>query len=353
MQFKFDKSLKSGKYSSKYFLTTKNILETCNKKNVATLRFKHFSNNVKIAGVEECLQLLRFCLPKNVYQKTKIYYLPDGTITSKDEPILVIEGEYKYFCHLENIIDSILSRRTSVATNVHHILEVVDTNKIIYMADRTDDYILQPYDGYSAYIAGIRNFVTEKQVEFFADKKDFQVLGTIPHALIQQFNGSLCDALKAYQQTYPKAKTVALIDFYNDCLKEIHNLKNANLKVDYVRIDTSKSLIDKSLQKLYAKTKDNSLYGVNHELVKMVRNELDKLGYQETKIIISSSINLEQIKNYVTKKTPIDIYGVGKSFINVNVNFTGDLIKLNGKYLAKAGRDNNIDHYLVKMKSIN
>ena len=36
--------------------------------------------------------------------------------------------------------------------------------------------------------------------------------------------------------------------------------------------------------------------------------------------------------------TPVDIYGVGTSLVTVNVGFTGDLVKLNGKDQAKEGR---------------
>ncbi len=354
IKFEFEKSIINGEYSAKYFLTTRKILEDNNKKEKTLLRFKHFQNNVKVAGISECLQLLEFALPKDVYKNTKIYYVPDGTITNENDPILAIEGDYKEFGFLENIIDGILSRRSSIATNTYNIVNLIGSNKIIFMADRCDDYLLQPYDGYSAYIGGIRQFVTEKHVHLLKNYNDTKVLGTIPHALIQQYSGSLSKALIDYKKSFPDNPIVALIDFNNDCLNEIQNLYDNNIKnIDYVRIDTSKKLIDKSLQKQFEISKDNTLYGVNHNLVCNVREKLDSLGYKSTKIIVSSSINLETIKDYINKKTPIDVFGVGKNFLNIFVNFTGDLIKLNNQYLAKSGRDNNIDLQLSKMMQIN
>ncbi|MDE7112063.1 MAG: hypothetical protein K2N92_00530, partial [Malacoplasma sp.] len=223
IKFKFDEKIKYGNYSAKYFLVSKKILETSQKNDVSLLRFKHFNNNVMICGVQEVLQLLKFCLSEQDFKETKIYYLDDGQITNSEQPVLAIEGDYKKFGYLENIIDSILSRRSSVATNAYNLTSLVGSQKIIYMADRSDDYLLQPYDGYSAYIGGIRKFVTKESVRFLEESKinDFQILGTIPHALIQQYKGNLSEALKAFTKTFPNDPVVGLIDFHNDCLGDV------------------------------------------------------------------------------------------------------------------------------------
>lgn len=355
IKFKFSDDLKIGAYSAKYFLVTKQILEKRNKNSISFLRFKHFEKNVMVAGIEEVLQLIKFVIPKQDLDQLKIYYLEDGTITNDDQPILAIEGDYKKFGFLENVIDGILSRRSSVATNAYNIVNEIGADKVIYMADRSDDYLMQAYDGYSAYIGGIRKFVTDESVRFLKESniRDYQVLGTIPHALIQQYEGNLSEVIKDFQIVNPNSPTVGLIDFYNDCVNEIQKLKDNDVnKLDYVRIDTSKRLIDKSLQHIYELSNDNSLYGVNKHLIRKVREKLDECGYEKTKIIISSSVNLNAIKEYEKENIPIDIYGIGKYFLNLNVNFTGDLIKLNGKYLAKEGRKQNIDVYLNEMKTL-
>lgn len=355
IKFKFDISLKNGDYSSKYFLTSTKILNEKKIENISLLRFKHFENNVVVAGIEECLQLIKFCLPENIYKKTKIYYLPDGTVTNNDDPILALEGDYKSFSFLENIIDSILSRRSSIATNVRNVVNLIGANNLIFMSDRSDDYSLQPYDGYAAYIGGARKFVTNKQVELIKQiYNDYSIVGTIPHALIQQYNGDLSTLLIDYKKIFPSNPTVALIDFNNNCLNEIQSLKNHNIKsIDFVRIDTSKKMIDASLLNEFNDSKDNSLFGVNHKLICNVRSKLNSCGFEKTKIIVSSGIDLNKIKEFIDKKTPIDIYGIGKHFLNINVNYTGDLVKTNGVYFAKTGRSENIDDKLQNMKKIN
>ena len=120
------------------------------------------------------------------------------------------------------------------------------------MADRTDDYVVQPYDGYAAYVGGIRNFVTEASVKYIKQFNNVKASGTIPHALIQQFKGDLPRAVKAYHQTFPQDKLVALIDYNNDVENEIINLKKSGIKdLDFIRIDTSANLVDFSIQRRY------------------------------------------------------------------------------------------------------
>lgn len=348
IKFKFDKKIIQKEYSSKYFITTQNIFKKKNLGRDVTLKFFHFNDNVCIAGVHECLQLLKFCIPKKVLNKMQIYYLPDGTITQKEQPILVIRGNYYYFGHLENIIDGILSRRSSIATNSYNYIKVIgDPQKLLFMADRSDDYSLQKYDGYAAYIGGIRKFCTLQHLEFLKDKNDVQYCGTIPHALIQQFNGDIVATLKSYKNYFPNEPITALIDYNNDCIGEIILLKSLDFNVEFIRIDTSKTLIDKSL-------KDNkkNLYGVNHELITLCRKTLDIQKMNNTKIIVSSGIDLEQIKNYKKQNTPIDMYGVGKSLLKISVNFTGDLIKNKNNYVAKFGRNKNIEKDLQSMHQL-
>lgn len=354
IKFEFDKKIIEKLYSSKYFINTQKILEDNNLGDNVTLRFSHFNNNTYICGIHEVISLLKFSIPKKYHKDIKIYYLEDGSLTNKLDPILIIEGNYKYFGHLENVIDSILSRRTSVYNNCKQIIETIGCERFIFMSDRNDDYSLQQYDGYCAYLAGVKKFVTDSQINLFKEDNEISVLGTIPHALIQQFEGNLLNALLAYQKSFPNNFITALIDYHNDVVSEIKNLKENNFKkLDFVRIDTSKSLVDISLQKEYKNWKDDkSLYGVNPTLIKLVKKTLLSNGFDKTKIIISSGIDLNTIKEYEKQNLPIDIYGVGKFCTTLTTFYTGDIIKTNNVYEAKVGRNENIDHQIKKMNCI-
>lgn len=354
INFKFDKAIKNKKYTTKYFIATQKIFANENMGKNVCLRFCHFSDSAVVCGVAEVISLLKFILKKKI-NKLNIKYIPDGTITKKYEPVLIIEGDYQLFGHLENIIDGILSRRSSIATNVYNFIKLTGNDRFMFMSDRNDDYILQPYDGYAAYVGGATKFVTDKQIEFIKEDKKVSATGTIPHALIQQFNGDIVKTLNAYKKTFPNKPIVGLIDYNNDCIGEIQKLKSYKFNdLDFVRIDTSSSLVDLSLQQKYSNWKSKKeLYGVNKELILEVRKKLNELGYEKTKIVISSGLTIDRVKEYESNNIPIDMYGVGKSSTEINVFFTGDLIKSNGEYQAKVGRNFNIEEFIEKMQTFN
>ena len=59
------------------------------------------------------------------------------------------------------------------------------------------------------------------------------------------------------------------------------------------------------------------------------------------KIVVSSSFNKEKIKEWKKLNVPVDLYGVGTSFVNnMTCGFTRDLVMLDGKGEAKEGRAN-------------
>ena len=56
------------------------------------------------------------------------------------------------------------------------------------------------------------------------------------------------------------------------------------------------------------------------------------------KIVASGGFNIEKIKRFEDLQVPVDMYGVGRSLLNINIGFTGDNVMLNGEPEAKAGR---------------
>ena len=94
-----------------------------------------------------------------------------------------------------------------------------------------------------------------------------------------------------------------------------------------------------SLQRRIKNWKHNKkLYGVNPYLVDIARKTLDKCGYKNTKIIVSSGLDVESIKNFIKVNSPIDAYGIGSSLITRNVHFSADLVMIDNKPESKYGR---------------
>jgi len=329
--FKFDKKYLKGYYAANYFLKTKKIVEQELNQNIVEEQFFQRKDNVVLCGIDEVIALIStFTCHK---EGLKVYALNDGDIINKNEPVLKIIGPYADFGFLEGSIDGILTRRSAVATNSRRVVEAVNGKKILNMADRQDDPINQPGDGYASYIGGIKAFSTDANGKWIGLKGK----GTMPHALIEMCKGDIYQACLAYLKVFPKEKVTALIDYHNNVVYDSVELaKKLNGKLGAVRVDTSISLIDH-----YFDGKDTSSFdphGVCKELICALRENLDKAGFKDVKIIVSSGFDEEKIKDFEKNNVPVDIYGVGTSLLRINVGYTGDLVKLNGMDEAKEGR---------------
>ena len=313
------------KYTAKYFDKTTKIIEQHLPDSIITLQFFQRKDDSVLAGMEEVLTFLNEHTDTSKYE---ILSLKDGTIINNKEVVLQLKGKYKYFGIYEGLIDGILARNTSLATNAHKVRQVANGKEIIFMGDRTDHYSLQATDGKAIALGGISTQVTDEQVMLHEGK----AVGTMPHALIQAFKGDLIKALHAYKKTFPNEKLTALVDFNNDVITDsIRAFKEFGSDLYAVRVDTSEALSD-------AMFLNNEEYGVTPNMIKSLRNALNMVGANEVKIIVSSGFNVEKIKMFEDQNTPVDIYGVGGSLLKINNTFTADAIEIDGIEIAKVGR---------------
>ncbi|KAB2338869.1 nicotinate phosphoribosyltransferase [Cytobacillus depressus] len=334
--FKFDERIRDGWFSAVYFLKTKDIVSKYHKDIVVTMQFFQ-RNHAVLCGTDEAIALLKTFA--NNPEELEIYSLKDGDKIAPFETVLTITGKYESFGNLEGVIDGILSRRTSVATNVYNVVKaasVSGTQKpVIFMGDRDDHYTTQAGDGYAAYIGGATAQATHAMNEWWGKKG----MGTMPHALIQMFNGDLVEATKAYQETFPEDELVALVDYNNDAITDSLKVARAfGNELKGVRIDTSRTMIDQYFLRNQHLLGTFDPRGVNGELIFALRKALDDEGFQHVKIVVSGGFNESRILEFEKQGVPVDMYGVGSSLLKINIGFTGDNVLINGKHAAKAGR---------------
>jgi len=341
--FNFPKELGEGFYSANYFLKSKKIIEENEPNHIVTMQWFQRREKAKVCGLDEAIAVIHtFAIhPENLI----IEALEDGDIITKKEPVLKVTGRYQDFGFLESVIDGILARRTSVCTNVMEVMDVIGDTPIFSMADRQDDYLTQVGDGYATYVGGIKKVSTDAQGKWTGIKG----MGTMPHALIQICGGDVLKAADIYHKTFPNEKVTALIDYNNnvtvDAVKLAKHLKD---NLNAVRVDTSLSMIDH-----YFDDKDTSGFdphGVCKELIFALRKALDDNGFNNVKIVVSSSFSAPKIKEWKKLNVPVDLYGVGSYFVNnTTCGFTGDLVSLDGKEEAKEGRKNYANPRLKKV----
>ena len=341
--FQFEKELGTGFYAANYFLKSNRIVKEQAPNHIVTMQWFQRRDDSMLCGVDEAIALIHTYAIHP--EELEIEALNDGDIIDNMEPVLKVTGKYENFGFLESVIDGILARRTSVATNVREVLKVAGNTPVFSMADRQDDYHTQVGDGYATYVAGITRVSTDAQGKWWGGKG----MGTMPHALIQVCDGDVIKAAQIYHKTYPEEKVTALIDYNNDVVTDSLKLARV-LKEDLngVRIDTSKSLIDHYFDD--KDTSDFDPHGVCKELIFALRKALDDEGFNYVKITVSSSFSAEKIKEWKELGVPVSMYGVGTFFVNnTTCGFTGDLVMLDGKPEAKEGRANYPSDRLEKV----
>lgn len=334
--FKFDERIRDGWFSAVYFLKTKEIVEKNLPNNEVTMQFFQKGEAV-LCGTDESIALVHTFAkdPENL----TIHSLKDGDKITPFETVLTISGPYENFGYLEGIIDGILSRRTSVATNVYNVVKAArhsgKEKPVIFMADRDDHYTQQAGDGYAAFIGGSTAQATHAMNEWWGKEG----IGTMPHALIQLFSGDLVKATKAYYEMYPEDELIALVDYNNDVITD--SLKVARAfgdKLKGVRVDTSRTMVDQYFFRNQHKMGSFDPRGVNPKLIFALREALDEEGFHHVKIVVSGGFNENRILQFEKAKVPVDMYGIGSSLLKINIGFTGDNVLLNGEAEAKRGR---------------
>ncbi|MDF9627918.1 nicotinate phosphoribosyltransferase [Mesomycoplasma ovipneumoniae] len=318
---------KINKYISDYFLDSQKILAKFNPKNIVILQFFQRKDFAVIGGMDE---VLNFLVDNTDYKKYKIRYLKDGTRVKKREIVLELEGPLHLFGHVEGIIDGILARSTSIATNAYLCKKAANEKEIIFMADRSDHYLMHQIDGKAAKIGGISIFSNLAQ----SGKSTTKNFGSMPHSLIQNFDGDLIKTSQAYRKIFPDQPLVALVDFNNNVIEDsLAVLAEFGQDLAGVRVDTSSNIADQMFED---PKKDD--FGINAKLIKKLREELDKNNGQHVKIIASSGLNPMKIRELEEQNAPVDLYGVGEYMLQIRNHFSADATVLNGKKLAKFGR---------------
>ena len=61
-------------------------------------------------------------------------------------------------------------------------------------------------------------------------------------------------------------------------------------------------------------------------------------GHERVHIVASGGFNAEKIRRFEKVGAPVDAYGVGSSLVQGANDFTADVVKVEGRDCAKAGR---------------
>jgi nicotinate phosphoribosyltransferase len=293
-------------------------------------------NSAWLGGMDEAIAILKLCALD--FSALEVRALYDGDRISPFEPVMHIEGDYTSFAHLETPVLGTLARRTLITTNVVRMLEAANGKPIIFMPARHDHHRVQTGDGYAAYLAGQIvgaeiGVTTDEQASWWGGR----AIGTVPHSLIASYGGDTVLAARKFAEWAPRDMNVTvLVDFENNSVETALAVANAlGDRLWGVRLDTSESLVDRSL---WDEMGDFKPTGVNARLVWKVRNALDDGGFERVRIVVSGGFTTGKIREFEDHDVPVDAYGVGSSLIRGSNDFTGDIVITDGLPSAKVGR---------------
>src|SRR5437588_3304442 len=163
------------------------------------------------------------------------------------------------------------------------------------MPARHDHHRVQTGDGYAAYVAGQIvgapvGVTTDEQASWWGGKG----VGTVPHSLIASYGGNtVLAATKFAEWASPDTNVTVLVDYENDSVDTALEVARAlGSRLWGVRLDTSESLVDRSL---WEELGDFRPTGVNERLVRKVRDALGADGVERVKIVPSGGFTVGKI----------------------------------------------------------
>ena len=327
--------MRAGYYTDQYFNHTRAAL-LADERHPRVVMQVFQKNQAFLGGMDEALAILKLCADE--WDGLTVHALYDGDPIAPYETVLTIEGDYTGFAHLETLYLGVLARRTLITTNVVQVLEAANRKPIIFMPARHDHHRIQTGDGYAAYVAGRIvgapiGVTTDEQASWWGGRG----VGTVPHSLIASYGGNtVLAATKFADWASDDFRITVLVDFENNSVATALDVARAlGPKLWGVRLDTSESLVDRSL---WDEMGDFKPAGVNERLVWKVREALDRDGFEQVKIVVSGGFDVAKIERFEAHGVPVDSYGIGSSLIRGSNDFTADIVLTDGRPSAKWGR---------------
>ena len=322
--------IRAGYYSDAYFNFTKELLEREDKHADVVMQVFQKKHSI-LGGIDEAIAILKLCTDD--WNGLEVQALYEGDEIEPYETVMTIEGDYRLFAHLETVYLGCLARRSLVMRNVHEVVDAANGKQILFFPARHDHWLVQTGDGWAAHVAGAIGVSTDAQASWWGGRG----VGTVPHSLIASYGGDTVEAARRWAHRYAHEMNVTvLVDFDNDSVKTAIDVADA-LGDDLwgVRLDTSERVVDRSL---WDEMGDFSPTGVNHVLVRKVRDALDGAGHERVRIVVSGGFTPEKIREFERLGVPVDAYGVGSSLLRGENDFTADIVMVDGRPCAKVGR---------------
>src|ERR671917_666262 len=242
--------------------------------------------------------------------------VPEGTICRPNEPILTLSGPYSAFAEHETAILGFLCQASGVATGAARCKLAAGERTVISFGARRMHPAITPMIERAAYLGGCDGVA----VELAAKRLGIPATGTIPHALVLIL-GSTAETARAFDQVMAKdiPRTILIDTFDDEKFGALIAARAIPDTIYAVRFDTP-----------------GNRRGDFRDLMREVRWELDRNGFEQVKIFASGGIDVE----YILHLNPIcDAYGVGSAIADAPmIDYSLDIVEVDGEDRSKRGK---------------
>jgi nicotinate phosphoribosyltransferase len=332
--------IRNGYYSDQYFNLTRELLIAEGRRPRVLMQVFQKEQSL-LGGVDEAVAVLKECSGRRLadggweegWEALEVHALYEGDEIAPFETVMTIEGDYSLFAHLETVYLGCMARRTLVMRNVASVVRAAAGKPILFFPARHDHWLVQTGDGWAAHVAGAIGVSTDAQASWWGGRG----VGTVPHSLIAAYGGDTVAAAVAFADRYHGDMNITvLVDFENDSVRTALAVAEAlGDRLWGVRLDTSERIVDRALQD---EPNQEAHRGVTPLLAQRVRRGLDPAGYRHVRIVVSGGFNPAKITAFEAAGAPVDAYGVGSSLLRGANDFTADVVRVDGRAVAKAGR---------------
>jgi len=242
--------------------------------------------------------------------------VPEGTICRPHEPVLTLSGPYGAFAEHETAILGLLCQASGVATGAARCRLAAGEKPVISFGARRMHPAVTPMIERAAYLGGCDMVAVDLAVE----RLGIPATGTTPHALVLVL-GSTAEAARAFDEVMdPEVPRTIIIDTFED--EKFGALLAARAipdSISAIRMDTP-----------------GNRRGDFLDLMREVRWELDRNGFEHVKIFASGGIDVE----YILHLNPVcDAYGVGGAIADAPmIDYSLDIVEVDGEDRSKRGK---------------
>lgn len=214
-----------------------------------------------------------------------IWGYPEGEVYFPGSPVLRVEGSFAECVLLETVILSILNHDSAIAAAASRMSSAAGDRPLIEMGARRTHELAAVAASRAAYVGG---FATTSDLAA-GFRYGIPTVGTSAHAFTL-IHDTERDAFRAQVDSLGKGTTL-LVDTYDVQEAVATAVEIAGPELGAVRIDSGDLLL------------------VAHR----VRQQLDELGAENTKIVVTSDLDEYAIASLAA--SPVDAYGVGTQLV--------------------------------------